>query len=60
MSGIPLVPEQDRVGDDNLPTYDDLAAQNGPNSRQVAALEINFLRRVMLTVGTDSEDGKAG
>ncbi|KAL4247127.1 hypothetical protein ABKN59_001309 [Abortiporus biennis] len=30
---IPTVPEVDPFGGDDLPTYDDLAAQNGPNSR---------------------------
>ena len=29
----PPVPEQDEAGGDGLPTYDDLAAQHGPNSR---------------------------
>ncbi|KAA1466563.1 hypothetical protein DENSPDRAFT_831416 [Dentipellis sp. KUC8613] len=32
MSGQ-LAPEQDRDGGDDLPTYDDLAEQHGPNSR---------------------------
>ena len=30
---VPPVPEQDEAGGDGLPTYDDLAAQHGPNSR---------------------------
>ncbi|KAI0638449.1 hypothetical protein C8Q77DRAFT_1091112 [Trametes polyzona] len=30
---VPPVPEQDQSGGDALPTYDDLAAQHGPNSR---------------------------
>ncbi|TBU47263.1 hypothetical protein BD309DRAFT_952396 [Dichomitus squalens] len=30
---VPPVPEQDQSGGDGLPTYDDLAQQNGPNSR---------------------------
>ncbi|KAI0832696.1 hypothetical protein BC628DRAFT_1414964 [Trametes gibbosa] len=30
---VPPVPEQDHLGGDGLPTYDDLAAQHGPNSR---------------------------
>ncbi|PCH40941.1 hypothetical protein WOLCODRAFT_99593 [Wolfiporia cocos MD-104 SS10] len=30
---VPLFPEQDEQGGDDLPTYDDLAAQHGPNSR---------------------------
>ncbi|KAI0660724.1 hypothetical protein C8Q70DRAFT_971994 [Cubamyces menziesii] len=30
---VPPVPEQDQSGGDGLPTYDDLAAQHGPNSR---------------------------
>ncbi|OCB87544.1 hypothetical protein A7U60_g5449 [Sanghuangporus baumii] len=30
---IPDYPEQDESGGDGLPTYDDLAAQKGPNSR---------------------------
>ncbi|KAI9000755.1 hypothetical protein BD414DRAFT_472660 [Trametes punicea] len=30
---VPPVPEQDQAGGDGLPTYDDLAAQHGPNSR---------------------------
>ncbi|CAL1700203.1 unnamed protein product [Somion occarium] len=36
MSGqpdIPQMPERDQHGGDDLPTYDDLAVQNGPNSR---------------------------
>ncbi|KAK7696205.1 hypothetical protein QCA50_000858 [Cerrena zonata] len=32
-SEIPQVPERDQYGGDELPTYDDLAEQNGPNSR---------------------------
>ncbi|OBZ70500.1 hypothetical protein A0H81_09681 [Grifola frondosa] len=30
---MPPVPERDKYGGDDLPTYDDLAAQHGPNSR---------------------------
>lgn len=30
---IPSIPEVDQYGGDELPSYDDLAAQNGPNSR---------------------------
>ncbi|TCD63481.1 hypothetical protein EIP91_005363 [Steccherinum ochraceum] len=30
---IPSVPERDQEGGDDLPTYDDLTEQNGPNSR---------------------------
>ncbi|KAI0776186.1 hypothetical protein BD413DRAFT_688386 [Trametes elegans] len=30
---LPPAPEQDQSGGDGLPTYDDLAAQHGPNSR---------------------------
>lgn len=30
---IPSIPEVDQHGGDDLPSYDDLAAQNGPNSR---------------------------
>ena len=30
---IPSVPEVDQQGGDELPSYEDLAAQNGPNSR---------------------------
>ncbi|GBE79813.1 hypothetical protein SCP_0210140 [Sparassis crispa] len=30
---IPAFPERDKQGGDDLPTYDDLAAQQGPNSR---------------------------
>ncbi|KAI0346907.1 hypothetical protein BDW22DRAFT_470158 [Trametopsis cervina] len=30
---IPVEPEVDKHGGDDLPTYEDLAAQNGPNSR---------------------------
>ncbi|KAI0751063.1 hypothetical protein C8Q80DRAFT_548731 [Daedaleopsis nitida] len=30
---LPPQPEQDQSGGDGLPTYDDLAAQHGPNSR---------------------------
>ncbi|KAH9855078.1 hypothetical protein C2E23DRAFT_901961 [Lenzites betulinus] len=30
---VPPLPEQDQLGGDGLPTYDDLAAQHGPNSR---------------------------
>ncbi|KAI0375924.1 hypothetical protein BV20DRAFT_985111 [Pilatotrama ljubarskyi] len=30
---VPPMPEQDQSGGDALPTYDDLAAQHGPNSR---------------------------
>ncbi|KAI5123406.1 hypothetical protein M0805_006112 [Coniferiporia weirii] len=33
MSDFPLEPEQDDVGGDGLPTYEDLAARKGPNSR---------------------------
>lgn len=33
MANIPTVPEIDQHGGDDLPTYDDLAVQNGPNSR---------------------------
>ncbi|OCH94266.1 hypothetical protein OBBRIDRAFT_747898 [Obba rivulosa] len=32
-STVPLEPEKDQYGGDELPTYDDLAAQHGPNSR---------------------------
>ncbi|CCL98243.1 uncharacterized protein FIBRA_00237 [Fibroporia radiculosa] len=30
---LPLSPERDETGGDDLPTYDDLATQHGPNSR---------------------------
>ncbi|KZT05574.1 uncharacterized protein LAESUDRAFT_655698 [Laetiporus sulphureus 93-53] len=30
---VPVFPERDERGDDSLPTYDELAAQHGPNSR---------------------------
>jgi hypothetical protein len=30
---IPVVPEVDQHGGDELPTYEDLATQHGPNSR---------------------------
>ena len=30
---IPTIPEVDQHGGDDLPTYEDLASQNGPNSR---------------------------
>ena len=33
MADIPYEPEQDTTGGDGLPTYEDLAAQKGPNSR---------------------------
>lgn len=42
MADIPAVPEIDQQGGDDLPTYDDLAAQNGPNSRCVLSLILLF------------------
>ncbi|THH11481.1 hypothetical protein EW145_g628 [Phellinidium pouzarii] len=35
----PEQPEQDDAGIDGLPTYEDLAAQKGPNSRQIREME---------------------
>lgn len=51
MSGqpeIPQVPERDQYGGDELPTYDDLAVQNGPNSRQVLIVAIPISPRCSL------------
>ncbi|EKM59490.1 uncharacterized protein PHACADRAFT_191858 [Phanerochaete carnosa HHB-10118-sp] len=33
LHSIPSIPEVDQHGGDDLPTYEDLASQNGPNSR---------------------------
>jgi hypothetical protein len=53
--------EQDNVaftGPNELPSYDDLAAHNGPNSRQVSGIQF----RSLMTYGesTDLVDGEAG
>ena len=48
MADIPTVPEIDKHGGDDLPTYDDLAAQNGPNSRYALLIPLG-IRALQLT-----------
>lgn len=60
MAEIPSVPEQDRGGGDNLPTYEDLAAQNGPNSRYTPVTYFYVVTCQAHFIGSDSADGRAG
>lgn len=62
MADIPIVPEIDQHGGDELPTYDDLAAQNGPNSRYVLTLSRIIYCPFPVTeiVPADSDAGENG
>ena len=53
------LPEKDAYGGDNLPTYDELAAQHGPNSRY-AQSSMDGLLMVTAFVLQDSADGENG
>lgn len=55
--------EQDHIAPndatDDLPTYDDLAAQNGPNSRRVCHSSI-LTKRFLMLLGTGLGGGEVG
>lgn len=60
MANIPTHPEQDAAGGGDLPTYEDLAQQNGPNSRSVLGdHSCNFVLMSHFTLPV-SVDGEAG
>lgn len=60
---IPPIPEVDQHGGDELPSYEDLAAQNGPNSRHAHMNSVSLsavITELMLVCGADLAGGKDG
>lgn len=57
---VPAFPERDQQGSGDLPTYDDLASQHGPNSRWVVLPTVRFHGSKPSPTFVGSDDGGNG